>query len=189
MSQSLDMPLNDDELVELDEFLLSAGENDDDRLTVDEAHGYISSFAVKGGDAFSSDAWMRDVWGKPAFASDTDKERLSGYLIRMRNDIVNMLKKGKEFEPLIAELEEEDGESFISYEGWCFGFMLAVSKAEEVWGKLDKNGEDLLVPIAKLAMLYVDEDSDMDDEEYETMVDLIPGSVVGLYQYWQSKLQ
>lgn len=189
MTQSLETPLNDDELVELDEFLLSADEGDDDRLTVDEAHGYISSFAVKGGDAFSTDAWIRDVWGQPEFESDEQRERLSGYMVRMRNDILTMLKDGRSFEPLIAELEEEDGELLTSYEGWCFGFMLAVSKAEESWGDLEKNEEDLLVPIAKLAMLYVEEDSDMDDDEYETMVDLIPGSVIGLYQYWQSKLQ
>lgn len=189
MTDMLNTPLSDDELIELDEFLLSAGDDDDDRLTVDEAHGYIASFAVKGGDAFASDAWMRDVWGQPEFATEADQERLSNYLVRMRNDILAMLKNGKRFEPLVADLEEEDGETFTSYEGWCFGFMLAVSKAEESWGNLEKAEEDLLVPIAKLAMMYVKDDMDIDEDEYETLVDLIPGSVVGLYQYWQSKLQ
>jgi len=62
-----------------------------------------------------------------------------------------------------------------------------LSVEEESWAELPQNEQDLLMPIAKLALLQEDESADMDDEEYGTYVDLIPGSVGGLYQYFRSK--
>ena len=187
MSELLEIPLSDEELIELDDFLLSTSSDDEDRLAVDEAHGYVTALAVKNNEAFANDDWMESIWSDPVFADDAQKENMTDLLLRMRNDIVTNLKSGERLEPVVAEAEEEDGSISVSYEGWCFGFMLGVSKEEARWSELPKDKDDLLVPIAKLSMLYVEEEEiELDDEEYETLVDLIPGSVAGLYQYWQS---
>ncbi|MCK5640117.1 MAG: UPF0149 family protein, partial [Gammaproteobacteria bacterium] len=73
-----------------------------------------------------------------------------------------------------------------AYEGWCFGFMLAVTNEHAVWDELPENEQDLLAPMAKLAMLHIGEESEeeMDEDEYDTWVDLLPGAVASLYGYW-----
>jgi hypothetical protein len=65
--------------------------------------------------------------------------------------------------------------------------MLAVTGDEERWNNLPENEQSLLAPIAKLALLYADENVDMEDDEYEMLTELLPGSVVGLYRYWHQK--
>jgi len=73
-----------------------------------------------------------------------------------------------------------------SHEGWCFGFMHGVERASERWVKLDKNGEALLSPIAQLALLESEEEPEMDEDEYNMWVELIPGAVLGLRDYFTS---
>ena len=185
MTAQLDAPLSDEEIVEPDEFLLAADEEDDDRLSVDEAHGYITALVVSADNALFDDDWVQGIWGDPAFRDDAQKERMISLLWRMRNEIKTELGSGQVFEPLVVE-EEEDGEILETYEGWCFGFMVAVSNHEHLWEDLPREQQELLMPIARLAMLVSDEDSEeFDDEEYEQLVELIPGAVGGLYSFWR----
>lgn len=178
-------PLTDEEAMELDAFLL-ATEGDEQRLPIDEAHGYLTGLIV-GHAPLSMEEAMHAVWGEPAFKDDEEKQHMTDYLVRLYQDIVFKLKEGRSFEPLAVEIEDE-GEILVAYEGWCFGFMLAVTGDEERWGKLPENEQSLLAPIAKLALLYADEEVDMEDDEYEMLTELLPGSAVGLYQYWQQQV-
>ncbi|MDH5546450.1 MAG: YecA family protein [Gammaproteobacteria bacterium] len=184
MSSEYVTPLSDDEIVELDNFLLSGDEEEDERLSVDEAHGYITALVVSADATLFDEGWMQGIWGDPAFHDDDEKERMVSLLWRMRNDINNELSSGEVFEPLIVE-EEEDGELLETHEGWCYGFMLAVSSHQHLWEDLPRNEQELLMPIARLAMLASDEDADIDDEEYSQLVELVPGAVGGLYAFWR----
>jgi len=174
-------PLSDEEITELDEFLLSAEEGEE-RLTVDEAHGFITGLVVSCSTVEESE-WMEAIWGLPAFSDDNEQQHMVELLHRMRIEIHDTLSDGKRFDPLIAEFEEDD-EEFVSYEGWCYGFMLAVSLAHTQWDKLPKNEQELLGPIARIALLGEEEGEELDDEELEILTELIPGSVAGLYHYW-----
>jgi len=175
-------PLTDAEALELDEFLLAA-EGDEQRLPIDEAHGYLTGL-IAGHAALSVEEAMHAVWGEPVFRDEEEKQRMTDYLLRLYQDISLKLKTARSFEPLAVEIEDE-GETMVAFEGWCFGFMLAVTGEEERWQELPENEQSLLSPIAKLALLYADESIDMEDDEYEMLVELLPGSAVGLYQYWQ----
>lgn len=181
MTISLDTPLSDDELVELDDFLLS-GEDEEQRLPVDEAHGFITGLLV-GRSPFNETEWMEVVWGQPAFANAAQQEHFTNLLRRLYADVQRMLADDQAFEPLVAEMEE-DGEVFEAYEGWCFGFMLAVSRDEERWGQLPKDEQSILSPIAKLALLHSDEHMEMEDDEHDMLIDLLPGSVQSLNRFW-----
>ena len=64
--------------------------------------------------------------------------------------------------------------------------MQAVVAEQTRWETLPKNEQELLGAIAKLALLYADDAPEMDDEEYEMLVELIPGAVVGLYSFWNT---
>jgi len=176
--------LTEDELAELDNFLLSGSEGGN-RMPVDEAHGFIAALIISH-LPIEQKAWQSAVWGTPVFADETEKKHMSDLLQRMQNDIALTLKMGQIFEPLVIEEEDENGEITEDYAGWCIGFMHAITCQQEHWDCLQKNELELLSPIAKLALIDEDEDLEMDDDEYEMCTELIPGTVAGLYSYWAS---
>lgn len=180
MSTDLDTPLNETELGELDEFLLS--DACDDALSIDEAHGYLTALAVTP-NLPAEDEWQTAIWGQPDFADEQQRAHMTSLLQRLYSEIVSTLAARRDFEPLVIETEEE-GELLEAYEGWCFGFMHGVEEQQALWDELPQNEQSLVAPMAQLALLYSDEETDMDDEEYEGWVELIPGAVMGLYAYW-----
>ncbi|MDH5302280.1 MAG: YecA family protein [Gammaproteobacteria bacterium] len=175
-------PLTDQELVELDDFLLSTDEQSG-ALSVDEAHGYISALVVSDAQ-IEHQEWLSAVLAEADFANDAERDRIEDLLLRMYDEIATGLEAGRRFEPLVIE-EEENGEILEIPEGWCYGFMLGVAEEQDRWEDLPREQQELLAPIAKLALTYSeDEDTDLDEEDYESLVDLIPGSVNSLYDYW-----
>lgn len=175
--------ISEEELGELDSFLLS--DACDEALAVDEAHGYLTALIV-GPSQIESEEWMTAVWGQPRFADDAQREQMTGLLHRMYDDIAATLQAGLDFEPLAIEVEEE-GELLEAYEGWCFGFMLGVGHDEEAWAELPKDEQPLMAPISQLALLHGDDEIEMDDEEYTSWVELLPGAVLGLYSYFHPR--
>jgi yecA family protein len=184
MNSQQHTPLSGDELLALDAFLLSE-EVEDERLPIDEVHGYLTALIVSALPVDQA-TWMEAVWGDLEFADDAEKECMTGYLLRMYGEISETLEQGHSFEPLIIEEEDEEGELLEAYEGWCFGFMRAVADHQSHWEDVPKNEQELLSPIAKLALLCTEEemDEEMDEEEYEVCIDLLPGAVAGLYAFW-----
>jgi len=182
MSSELNGPLSDEELTALDNFLLS-DRGHGEMMPIDEAHGYLTALVVSHDQAGQSE-WLSAIWGEPEFADIAEEKGMTHYLLCMRSEIEEMLKSGSPYEPLVIE-EEEDGEVVEAYEGWCLGFIHAVADHQESWDKLEKNEQELLTPIAKIALLLNEEEPDMDNEEYEACVELLPGAVAGLYTYWE----
>lgn len=164
--------LSDTDLADLDEFLL----NNEACLAIDEAHGYLTALIVSRADSDEA-AVLEAVLGEVEAP-----EPIAALILRMYQEIVTELEGAEPFEPMVIE-EEEAGETYEVYDGWCFGFMLAVSDYEELWRDIPKDQQALLEPIATLALLREDE-LDMDDEECAGWVGLLPGSVNGLYDYW-----
>lgn len=165
--------LSADELTELDALLLS---EDEDLLNIDEAHGYLTALLIC--NANTDEASVLNAILGDARQLDI----ISPLLLRMQSEIAAELNSGKPFEPLVIE-EEDNGETFEVYEGWCYGFMLAVSDNEALWAEIPKEQKNLLEPLATLALLR-EEELDMDDEEYSGWVGLLAGSVSGLYAHW-----
>ena len=178
MSAAQSAPLNDHELAELDDFLLS---EEDDRLPIDEAHGFMTALLVSRID-INDETLIEEICGDAKFDGDEQRQTITNLLLRMRDEISESLQKKAPFEPLVIE-EEEDGEIFEAYEGWCFGFMLGVTNQGEQWDRATKEQEDLLAPIAQLALLHTEEE-EIDEEEYGLCVELLPGAVNALYASW-----
>lgn len=180
MQSEWDTPLSNDELAELDQFLLSA-DDDEERLPIDEAHGYLTALVVSNA---LQDEWLEAVWGVPRFTNDEEAGHMTQLIQRMRQEIVDSLAHHRPFDPLVIEEEDEQGEVVEAYEGWCFGFMRAVADDQQCWEELSKSEQELLTPIAKLAMLCAEEEPQIDEDEYSDCVELLPGAVAGLYQHW-----
>lgn len=180
MTTDFSIPLNETELAELDEFLLSDA-CEEDALSIDEAHGYLTALVVTPNPP-ADDQWQTAIWGEPAFADESQKQHMTSLLKRLFNEVLTTLQTRRDFEPLVIETEEE-GETVEAYEGWCFGFMHGVEQQQELWDQLPQNEQSLVAPMAQLALLY-SEEADMDEDEYDDWVELLPGAVMGLYAYW-----
>ncbi len=180
ISSKRNHPLSEEELVALDRFLLS--EHCGEAMPIDEAHGYLTALVVSHDQASQSE-WLSAIWGSPEFADNNEQVNMTNCLLRMKSEITAALSSGCSYEPLIIE-EEEDGEVVEAYEGWCMGFIHAVADRQEMWDKLEKNEQELLTPIAKIALLLNEDEPEMDDEEYTACIELLPGAVVALYAYW-----
>jgi uncharacterized protein len=185
MTDQRNVPLSDDEFVELDDFLLQV--EHEERLPVDMAHGYLAALCVGHVDV-PEEEWLQTIWGEQDFADEAQQQHISNLLLRLNDEIVDSLESGEPFEPLMVELEE-DGESYEAVEGWCYGFMLGVSRDEGQWDELPEDERNLLMPIARLALYYAEEDEDLDDDEYIALAELLPGAVAGLYAYWDEQVR
>ena len=175
-------PLTTEELTELDTFLLAGGEAVD-RLMLDELHGFLTAVAVTH-QGFDLDGLIGELLGPEPFADEFEEQHIRSLVQRLYLDIETGLSRRQRFEPLVIEEIGEEGEIEESYEGWCFGFMLSVAHHEQLWQDLPKHEDELMAPIATLSLLHSEEDADMELEEYLGWVEMIPGSVAGLYAYF-----
>ena len=180
--------LSEDEFAELDNFLLAQEEGEG--ISVDEVHGFVTAFIVGPGSP-GRENWLSQAWGAPVFADDSEKNYMMGIMQRMYAEIEAVLQQGRRFEALIIEEEDESGELLEAYEGWCLGFMRHVAEQQDRWEDLPKKEQELLAPIAKLALLCTEEgeEAGMEEDEYEMCTELLPGAVAGLFAYWHPEAQ
>ena len=97
------------------------------------------------------------------------------------------------YEPILGEIELEDGSAALSAQGWCEGFSRGVDLRARLWETrlgADSQLTEVLGPIMALA---VDEGifatdaefSPLTDEEYDDCLAQLPASVSAVAQYWQ----
>ena len=129
--------LSDDELDELDHFLLyeCASEEAMDIATLD---GFLTAI-VCGPKTILPSEWMPWVWdmergeGDPGFKDERDAKRILGLLMRHYNDVAMTLYRASEqYEPLLSE-NPNDGDPIPILDDWCFGFMTGVGLDPEGW--------------------------------------------------------
>ncbi len=173
--------MTDNDYARLDEILMA---NIDDCLSIDEAHGFLTAMSVSNVKLSDTDCFDA-ICGDSKLDNKLANEVIS-LILNMNDDIKVMLDNNKPFDILLIETEEQ-GEMIEVFEGWCHGFMLAVCQNESVWDGLGKNEQSILSPIAKLALLISDEQLDMEDDEYDLLVELLPGAVMGLNSYYNYK--
>lgn len=141
-------PLTDEELDELDRFLLSDATGED-AMDISMLDGFLTALAV-GPSTLSPNRWMPLVWGGDVvWASRQQMDRMTTLVFRHANDILLYLRDDPDtFEPLLYE-REEDGESIPVIDEWCTGFVKGMALDEAGWQSLmeAEEGEELLYPI------------------------------------------
>jgi len=175
--------MTEDDYSRLDEILM---DNIDDCLSLDEAHGFLTGMLVSQIDLSNEDC-VEGICGDSEFDTNTSQQ-VSTLILSMYDDIRDMLKSNEPFDILFIETEEDD-EIVEVFEGWCHGFMLAVSQEQQIWDTLEKNEQSILSPIAKLALLISDESLEMEDDEFDMLVELLPGAVMGLNSYFKNTVK
>lgn len=142
---ALTHPLTEDELEELDDFLMSdtAGE---EAMDISMLDGFLTALAV-GPNTLPPSLWLPEVWGGGiAWPSRRQAERMSSLVFRHANDILFYLRDDPDgFEPLIF-LEEHEGRTVPIIDEWCVGFVRGMALDEAAWQPFidSDEGADLL---------------------------------------------
>jgi len=191
---TLETPLSDAEIGELDAFLMSEATSDEcmDLVTLD---GFLTALVV-GPRLVAPSLWLPVVWGatsEPVFESKHQAERIISLLLRRMNMITSMFGENGGFEPLIYEREVKGAPLWLA-DDWCFGFMRAMELDDGAWDPLfdDKTNRVLLVPIL---MLGTQEGLDQIDaaedpaSEYTAAVNMLHLSMESIYVYWRLPIE
>lgn len=130
-------PLADDEINELDQFLLNA-EGIDESMDISTLDGYLTAITC-GPKTIMPSEWMRWVWdmqrgeAAPEFTSEKQAQRILGLMMRHMNDISQTLRLDPDhYEPLLME-NPNDGDPIPILDEWCCGFLKGVDLDAVGW--------------------------------------------------------
>jgi uncharacterized protein len=192
VEHDLSQPLDDAELEELQQILASRG--DGDGLLLDGVHGLVSAIII-GPRAVEPEQWLPLIIddGRP-FASVEQAEEAVRLMLRLYNMVVSDLDEFS-YEPILGQIETENGDTALSAQGWCEGFTLGVDQCADLWESRmnsDLQLMRLLDPIVKLSAdegLYEheagEEATPLSEQEYEDAIDHLGTAVSDVQQYWR----
>lgn len=121
--------LTDSELDELDEFLFAQMEAGRQTMLLGAAHGFYTAELCGPQPMPFSDA-IDLVLGEAAFESERQHRRLRALLGRLWLEVEAQLDAGEDFEPLLHQIEGDDGQPQTLFADWCLGFIDAVENSE-----------------------------------------------------------
>jgi uncharacterized protein len=184
-----DLPLDDDELDELDAFLHSAAVGED-AMDVSMLDGFLTALAV-GPNNLAPSLWLPEIWGQGVtWPSDKIAERMRALVLRHANCLLLFLREEPEaFEPLLLERDDENQKVVPVIEGWCIGFVRGMALDEASWKPLledDENGvllDVILLHGTEHGMQQRENDPTLDDE-IDIHAAALAGCVAGLMAYW-----
>ena len=147
-------PLTDDEIDELDDFLLS-DEAPETCMDISTFDGFLAA-VVLNPDVILPSRWLPWVWDmdngeeSPEFDTLDEASRISNLIMRHYNMVATTINEGR-FGPLLFELSQPDGSEFYDAEGWCEGFMLGVSIFLDPWWRsVMEDRSELVEPMVLL---------------------------------------
>jgi uncharacterized protein len=190
-----DLPLSDEELDELDQFLISDA-TPEECMDIAMLDGFFTALVI-GPNTIMPSQWLPAVWGETeedamAFKSAEQMQHIVGLVMRMYNDRVQDLQEGiDEYEPLIYQSEHE-GRTIPILDEWCMGFIRAIQLDPEGWQPLvevepEDTGGGLLTPM----LLYGTEEgwdqlreNEALADRHQDFADAIAPCVLGIRDYW-----
>ena len=184
--------LSEEELKELDHFLLYEVECDESML-FDALDGYLHAIAI-GPTTLMPRQWMPPIWGggdamMPPTESIEKLNRILGLIMRHFNSIISSLEE----EPCEIypqwEYHVHEGREYDDAQGWASGFTQGVKLCNDDWTPLleTPQGRAWYRPIGLLGADDYSADQDALTETLEMRTELtlqIPESVVAMYKHW-----
>lgn len=186
-------PLNEEEIEQLDRFLLERIDDDADTegkdegvVDVSELDGLFTAI-VSGPEVIQPSRWLPAVWGdfEPAWESKNDFESLLSLMIRHMNDIAaTLMERPADFEPIFLESEVE-GKTYTIVDEWCEGYMRGVALAAELWNAGGLQMTILLTPIRAFTSETGWRAHDLStDDEIDNIRNAITPNVREIHAYW-----
>ena len=180
----------DEELEELDQFLRARGGDED--LLLDGVHGMLTALAI-GPEPPKPAEWLPEVLHEP-FTDAAEAERVLSLLAHLNDSIVSELQAGL-YEPILGEVDTEDGEIVYTARGWCEGFSRGIDLRASGWEVRlghDVQLMELLAPIVALSIEdgVFEPDGDyqqLSDDEYEECLADLPTVACAVADYWRAR--
>jgi len=180
---------SDSELEELDQFLRARAGDED--MLLDGVHGFLTALAIGPAPA-KPEEWLPEILHEP-FSDAGEGERVLTLLARLNDAIAPELETGS-YEPILGELDIEEGAPAFTARGWCEGFSRGIDLRAPSWeGRLGQDSDlmELLSPIIALAIDDGVFESDAEfaplgDEEYDECLAQIPNAVGAVAEYWRT---
>jgi uncharacterized protein len=188
-------PLSDEEMDELDSFLLSEATSDD-AMMLDCLDGFLTAI-VSGPVMIMPSVWMPMVWGspevdEPIFETLEQAERITGLIMRHLNGIIwNLEQDPDAFEPVFdAAIYPGDLREYVNGEMWAYGYMEGINLQRQNWKEFfdEPNSEVVLRPIFLLGADDVTPEEEALTEtptQREELSEQIPASVAWIYKFWK----
>jgi uncharacterized protein len=188
------VPLSEDELAELDQFLMSE-QTSEETMVLEVLDGYLTAVAI-GSVTVMPSVWLPRVWGPadedaPEFETTEQAQHIIGLIFRHMNDIIHSLEDDAELHGImigsrkdpVTRREYPDGEM------WAYGFMEGVALCRPDWAPAfnDPAASEALRPIRLLGGENV-------TEEERSLTRTVPQraalseelrrSLAALYRFW-----
>lgn len=196
MSELL-QPLDDNELLELGEFLLAripeeeleAEDADPGVLDVSELDGFLCAL-VSSPELPAPESWLEALWGdfEPEWDEEEEYDAVIALLLRHMNTLAATLREAPAaYEPLLLT-EQEDGETVDIVDAWCEGYMRGVRLTLARWKAGGREVGQLLRPIRAFS-------SETDwqahnkatEAEFEQLAAALAPNARALFGFWQGR--
>lgn len=190
------LPLNDEELDWLDQFLLDR--IDDDTVTegknegvldISELDGFMTAL-VSGPVVVPPSRWLPVVWGdfEPEWKNPQEFEAVFTLLIRHMNGIVSsLMEQPGDFEPLFLERVVE-GKTYTIVDEWCEGYVQGVNLTADLWGAGGLEMEIMLIPMRAFTSETDWRGHELSsDVEIENLYQAIARNVREIHTYWLAR--
>ena len=189
-------PLNEEEIEQLDRFLLDRIDDDADTegkdegvLDISELDGLFTAL-VSGPMVVPPSRWLPVVWGdfEPVWEDKDDFETILLLMMRHMNGIAaTLMEQPENFEPLFLERELE-GKRYPIVDEWCEGYVRGVALAAELWGAGGPQMTVLLMPIRAFTSDTGWRAHDMaTDDEVDNIRNAITPNVREIHAWWLAR--
>ena len=168
-SDALTAPLSDTEVSELDELLQSLPE-DLEPLDVAMLDGFLAAILLQP-ETVPPSAWLPFVFDadgvqEPLWADAAAAQRAMELIMRRHNELAAYIAAREPFDPVIFELEDDDGRALTgpaaiaALEPWAEGFMSALAAFPELLEQLQADDDSAVALMGILRHLPADPDDD-----------------------------
>lgn len=187
-------PLSDEELDELDQFLMS-DEVSDEAMMLDMLDGYLTALVV-GPTTLQPSKWLPGIWGSteedaPHFQTGEQGQHILDLILRHYNGIIWSLQADADaFEPMFHETTyPDDPRVYVDGEAWAHGFMQGIELSQQDWQPLfeDAQGQAWIRSIYLLGANHVSQEEEelmRWPAQREELAKAIPAGVAAIYRYW-----
>lgn len=142
-------PLSDDEFIELGELLASLPEKFEP-MEADRMDGFLTALVLLP-DSVPPSEWMPYIFDEErdplaTLADEKDQERLEDLIYRRYRSIENTLSRCEALDPIVYDVEDDDGhilsgwEGIVALEPFAAGFLEAMNR----WPGLRETGSELV---------------------------------------------
>ncbi len=135
--------------------------------------------------------WLPEILHAP-FLDPLLGERVLTLFARLNDAIAPEIETGT-YEPILGELDVEEGPPAFTARGWCEGFSRGIDLRSGAWESRLGHDSDLMELLGPIIALAIDDgvfESDAEfaplgDDDYDDCLAQIPAAVAAVAEYWR----